>query len=78
MIFEVLTAVGALRFVAVLAFGLTAAAFFGAAAFLAGGAALVLVALFFGAPTFFSVFGALVVADFFCRNLVMNPSCVGS
>lgn len=62
-------AVGALRLVAVLAFGLDAAAFLGAAAFFAAGAALVLVVVvFFGAPTFFVVLGA---ADF-CKNDVLE------
>lgn len=57
-------AVGALRLVAVFAFGLDAAAFLGAGAFFVAGAALALVAVvvvFFGAPTFLAVLGA---ADF--------------
>lgn len=62
-------AVGALRLVAVLAFGLDAAAFLGAGAFFVAGAALALVVVvlaavvdFFGAPAFLAVLGA---ADFY-------------
>lgn len=60
-------AVGALRLVAVLAFGLDAAVFLGAGAFFVAGAALALVVVvlavvdFFGAPAFLAVLGA---ADF--------------
>lgn len=57
-------AVGALRLVAVLAFGLDAAAFLGAGAFFVVGAALALAVVevvdFFGAPTFLVVLGAAV------------------
>ena len=61
-----------------LAFGLAAAVFFGAAAFLAAGAVLALVVVFLGAPTFFSVFGALLVADFCGHSLVASPRDVDS
>lgn len=61
-------AVGALRLVAVLAFGLDAAVFLGAGAFFVAGAALALVVVvllavvdFFGAPAFLAALGA---ADF--------------
>lgn len=72
-------AVGALRLVAVLAFGLDAATFLGAGAFFVAGAALALVVVvvvvdFFGAPAFLAVLGA---ADFYEMDTSDNNGEMG-